>query len=326
MIEGKKIWITGQNGFVGSAVYKYLKTFYPNSKIINEDVNYFNINLIYQEDVNSLIDNFRPEIIFMTAAKVGGIQKNVDSQYQFLYDNMMIQNNIINKATNSDFVEKVVNLSSSCVYPKDMNKKITESDILTGSMEPTNLGYGLAKLSSIYLCKFANDKLKTKKFITLSPCNVYGPGDKFFNPDSHVMSAIMGNIIKAAILGKDCKIWGTGKPKREFIFIDDLARGIVEIANQEIKSDYVNIGTGVDISINDLAVLIRDTFGEVMVNFYPYIRKVNFENDTTKPDGMMNKCMDVSLIEKEYGFTPSISLKEGISITAKFIMENLKIL
>jgi GDP-L-fucose synthase len=296
-----KIYVAGHNGMVGSAISR---------KLI--ELGYTNIITRTRKELDLLnlskiIDLFileRPEYVFLCAAKVGGIKANVDFPADFIYENLTIQNNII-KCSKDFRVKKLLFLGSSCIYPKMSPQPIKEEYLLSGYLEPTNDAYALAKISGIKMCQSYNKQYDTN-FISVMPTNLYGYNDNYNLENSHVLPAMIRKIHEAKINKTDVNLWGTGTPKREFLFADDLAEACLFLMNTYNSSDIVNIGTGEDISLKELALLIKD-----IVGFYG-----NILFDESKPDGTPRKLLDVSKL-KELGWIYKTNLREGIEKTYK---------
>ena len=292
------IYIAGHNGMVGSAILRklLLEGF---DKIITADRS--KLDLTDDKAVESFFYLNNPEIVIIAAAKVGGIQANIDNPVDFLLDNLIIQNNLIKNAVKYE-AKKIVFLSSSCIYPRNCKQPMHESDILTGVLEPTNEGYALAKIAGMKLLE-AYSKTKNIECLTLIPCNLYGPNDSFDLTKSHVLSALIKRFTDARNTGiENITLWGTGHARREFMHVDDIANAVFYFLNNSTLSNTINIGPGIDISIKELAQLIA--------------KKVGFQGeicwDPSKPDGMLKKCMDVNQM-KSLGFHPLISLEQGIN-------------
>ena len=306
-LSKKKIWVAGHNGMVGSAVVK---------RLLNEDCEIITVkkNIVDLRDGESVLrwmKSNKPEAIIVAAAKVGGIHANSNYPAEFLYDNLMIQTNIIHCAWECD-VEKLLFLGSSCIYPRNISQPITEDKLLTGELEPTNEWYAIAKIAGIKLCQSFRQQYGVD-FISAMPSNLYGPGDNFHPKNSHVPAALLSRFHNAKINNeKESIIWGSGKPKREFLYVDDLADALVHLLKNYSEVSHINIGTGEDISIKDFAHKIKECVG--------YNGKLIF--DTTKPDGMQRKVLDISKITK-LGWTPKISLDEGLVKYYTWCNENI---
>jgi len=294
---------------VGSAIYNELL-----------DNNYSNIltkgsselDLRDQKSVNEYISESKPDIVIIAAAKVGGILANSTYPYEFLYDNLIIESNLINAAHEAD-VQNLLFLGSSCIYPKFADQPLKEESLLTGPLEPTNEWYAIAKIAGIKLCQALNEQYG-RKYLSLMPTNLYGPGDNFDLETSHVLPAMMRKFHEAKIDGhKNVTLWGTGSPKREFLHVKDLARSVIYILenNDTEFQDLMNVGTGKDLSILELATKIQNLVGH----------KGEIIWDSSKPDGTPRKLMDVSRIEN-HGWKYQISLDEGISNTYEWFLNN----
>ena len=300
MNKDSKIFVAGHNGMVGSAIVRKLKEL-GYTKIITKSRK--ELDLINQFQVNQFFHFERPEYVFLAAAKVGGIKANDDFRADFIYENIMIQSNII-KASNDNGVKKLLFLGSTCIYPKMSPQPIKEEYLLTGLLEPTNDAYAIAKISGIKMCQSFNKQYGTN-YISVMPTNLYGPNDNYDLNNSHVLPAMIRKFHEAKLEGKnEVEIWGTGTPKREFLYVDDLADACHHLMLNYNDSEIVNIGTGEDVTIAELAVGIKNIVG--------------FEGDiyfnTEMPDGTPRKLSDVSKL-KEIGWTYKTSLKEGIQKT-----------
>jgi GDP-L-fucose synthase len=258
------------------------------------------LDLLEAQQVNTFFDREKPDYVFFAAAKVGGIQANIDSPFEFLFENLVIQNNVINAAQKNN-VSKFCFVGSSCIYPRAASQPIKESYLMTGPLEPTNEGYALAKIAGIRLVQ-ALHKQKGFSAICPLPCNLYGPKDSFHPRHSHVLSALVKKCVDAAEAGEDSiQIWGTGVARREFLHVDDAANGIIDLMEKYDEPGVINIGAGKDISILELA--------QKIAAFCGFRGKIL--TDPGKPDGMLKKCLDVTAIT-EFGFRPKIGLDDGI--------------
>ncbi len=297
-----KIYVAGHNGMVGSAITRKLKELgYTNIiKRTRKELDLLNLS-----DVINFFIKERPEYVFLCAAKVGGIKANVDFPGDFIYENLTIQNNII-KCSKDFNVIKLLFLGSSCIYPKMAPQPIKEEYLLSGYLEPTNDAYALAKISGIKMCQSYNFQHGTN-FISVMPTNLYGYNDNYDLNSSHVLPAMIRKFHDAKIKGQlFTELWGTGTPLREFLFADDLADACLFLMDNYDGSEIVNIGTGEDITIKDLALLIKDIVG--------FEGEVLF--DESKPDGTPRKLLDVSKL-KELGWVYKTELREGIEKTYK---------
>lgn len=298
--KNSKIFLAGHTGLVGSAILRRLNFLgYKNIITIKKK----KLDLTNQKKVFFFLKRHKPKAIIIAAAKVGGIIANNKYRADFIYENLAIQNNLIHSA----FLNKIKNLiflGSSCVYPKNSKQPIKEKYLLTGSLEHTNEPYAIAKIAGIKMCESYNIQYGTN-YKCLMPSNTYGPNDNYNLHNSHFFPALIKKIHDAKIKKRNkITLWGTGKPKRELIYVDDVADACIFFLNKKTKESLINIGTNKDIKIVQYAKLIMK-FLDVKIN-------INF--DKTKPDGTLRKLLDVS-IAKKYGWKPKISLKDGFFIT-----------
>ncbi|WP_353482891.1 GDP-L-fucose synthase [Haliscomenobacter sp.] len=300
MEKSSKIYVAGHRGMVGSAILRCLiKEGFQNlvTRTSSE------LDLRNQAAVHAFFEQERPEYLFLAAAKVGGIVANNTYRGEFLYENLMIQNNVIHAAKTSG-VKKLLFLGSSCIYPKLAPQPLKEDHLLTGLLEPTNEPYAIAKIAGIKLCEAYRSQYGCN-FISAMPTNLYGPNDNYDLHTSHVLPALIRKFHEAKVNGDDfVEMWGTGKPLREFLHVDDLAEASLFMMLHYDDASHVNIGTGEDLSILELAQLISD-----IVGFTGEIRL-----NTSKPDGTPRKLMDVSKIH-HLGWKHRIGLREGIERT-----------
>ncbi|MHC4887738.1 MAG: GDP-L-fucose synthase [Planctomycetota bacterium] len=297
MNNQSKIYIAGHRGMVGSALARKLKA-EGHENIITRTSQ--ELDLRNQAAVNHFFQTEKPTHVFLAAAKVGGILANNTYRGEFLYDNLMIQNNVINAAKDNG-VAKLMFLGSSCIYPKMAPQPLKEDYLLTGELEPTNEPYAIAKIAGIKLCDAYRHQYGCN-FISVMPTNLYGPNDNYDLEKSHVLPALIRKFHEAKKRGDEAvTIWGTGSPKREFLHVDDLADACYYLMQTYNEPGLVNIGTGEDIPIKDLALLIKDIVGF----------EGKLEHDLSKPDGTPRKLMDVSKL-KAAGWTARIGLREGI--------------
>ncbi len=304
-ISKKKIWVAGHNGMVGSAIVR--KLLEENCTVIEATKK--ELNLINQTDTDIWIKNNKPDIIILAAAKVGGIKFNMLNKADFLYENLMIQNNVIFSASKHD-VEKLIFIGSSCIYPKETSQPIEESSLLKGPLETTNEGYALAKIAGLKLCKYINEELD-KNFISIMPSNVFGINDNFDPNDSHVLGALLRKIYEAKINGiRKIEIWGTGKPRREFLYVDDLADAVFFLLKNYNSSLPINVGTSKDISITELALKIAKIVDH----------KIEIDYNTSMPDGTFLKRLDTKKIN-DLGWHAKTSLEEGIRKTLDYCLK-----
>ncbi|WP_262502986.1 GDP-L-fucose synthase [Pontibacter ramchanderi] len=299
MEKTSKIYIAGHRGMVGSAIMRQLEA-NGHTNIITRTSS--ELDLRNQQAVQDFFESEQPDYVFLAAAKVGGIHANNTFRAEFLYDNLMIEANIIHAAHLAG-VKKLMFLGSSCIYPKMAPQPLKEEYLLTGPLEQTNEPYAIAKIAGIKLCESYRDQYGSN-FISVMPTNLYGYNDNYDLQNSHVLPALIRKIHEAKDNGAPTvTVWGTGSPKREFLFADDLAAACVYLMENYDGRELVNIGTGEDVSIKELALLIKDVIG--------YEGELEF--DTTKPDGTPRKLMDVSKLHG-LGFKHKIELREGIAL------------
>ena len=306
MNKDSKIYVAGHRGLVGSAIVRNL-----------EERGYTNIiyrthkelDLTRQVEVEKFFEEEKPEYVFLAAAKVGGIHANNTRPAEFIYDNLMIESNIIHSAYKFG-VKKLLFLGSSCIYPKFANQPIKEEYLLTGELEPTNEAYAIAKITGIELCKFYRKQYGCD-FISAMPTNLYGINDNFDLETSHVLPALIRKFHEAKINNQEeVVMWGTGKPLREFMYVDDLADALVHLMLNYSDEIHVNMGTGKDLSIGELAQIVKEVVG--------YEGKI--VNDLSKPDGTPRKLLDVSRLEAT-GWKYKTELREGIEKVYKWYLE-----
>ena len=300
MKKNSKIYIAGHTGLVGSAITRFLKKENYTNLILST---HKELELTDQAKVYKFFDRQKPEYVFLAAAKVGGILSNNTYPAQYIYSNLAIQTNIIDACYKYN-IKKLLFLGSSCIYPKFAPQPMSEDDLLTGKLEPTNQPYAIAKIAGIIMCQSYNREYDTN-FISVMPTNLYGTNDNYDLYNSHVLPALIRKIHEAKISNsKFVEIWGTGRAKREFLYVDDLAEACTFLMNNYNEIDIVNIGTGKEVSISELAEIIREVIGY----------KSNFHYDTSKPDGMPRKLLNVNKINK-LGWKSKIDLKTGIKLT-----------
>lgn len=297
MNKEDKIYIAGHRGMVGSSIKRKLESQGFNNLVLKTSAE---LDLRNQEAVNAFFLKEKPRYVFLAAAKVGGIQANNTYRADFLYDNLMIEANIIH-ASYLNGVDKLLFLGSSCIYPKHAPQPLKEEYLLTDTLEYTNEPYAIAKIAGIKLCE--NYRVQYGcNFISAMPTNLYGPNDNYDLNNSHVLPALLRKFHTAKISNsKEVEIWGSGTPKREFLHVDDLADASLYLMNNYEGEEWFNVGTGVDISIKDLALLIKEIVGF----------KGELKFNTSKPDGTPSKLMDVAKLSSR-GWKYSIGLKEGI--------------
>ena len=311
MNKKEKIYIAGHKGMVGSAVWRALeKRGYTNLVGVSSK----KLNLRNQQAVLDFYKEEKPSVVIDAAAKVGGILANNDYPYDFLMQNMQIQNNLIDGALNSG-IEKFIFLGSSCIYPKFAPQPLKEDYLLTDPLEPTNEWYAIAKISGVKACQAIRNQYG-KDFVSLMPTNLYGYFDNFDLQSSHVLPAMLRKFHEAKINGNTpVKLWGSGTPMREFLFVDDMAEAVVFALENKLPEYLYNIGSGKDISIKQLAETIQNVVGH----------KGDIIWDNSKPDGTPRKLLDVSKM-KALGWHYSTNLKEGVEKTYQWFQENIKVL
>jgi len=309
MDKSAKIYIAGHRGMVGSAIFRKLTKQGFNNIVTRTSAE---LDLRNQNAVADFFAAEKPDYVFLAAAKVGGIMANNIYRADFLYDNLQIQNNVIHSAY-SNQVTKLMFLGSSCIYPKMAPQPLKEDYLLTGTLEPTNEPYAIAKIAGIKMCDAYRQQYGCN-FISVMPTNLYGYNDNYHPENSHVLPALIRRFHEAKEKQLDAvTIWGTGTPKREFLFADDLADACFFLMENYNEEGLVNIGTGDDISIKDLAELVKVTVG--------YTGEINF--DTSKPDGTPRKLMDVSKLETK-GWKYQVNLSDGLTLTYKDYLKKIK--
>ena len=306
-VKGKRVFVAGHRGMVGSAVVRKLQAY--DCEIITAGRAEFDLR--DQAATRRWMSANKPDIAIVAAAKVGGILANDTRPAEFLYDNLMIEANLVNAAHEAD-VQRMVFLGSSCIYPKFAPQPIPESALLTGPLEPTNEWYAIAKIAGIKLCE-AYRRQYGRQYISVMPTNLYGPFDNFDLQSSHVLPALMRKLHEA-VSGKvdEVEIWGSGTPRREFLHVDDLADAIVFLTERYDGASHVNAGSSTDVEIRELAETIADVVGF----------KGAFRYDRSKPDGTPRKLMDSSML-LDMGWQPRITLRDGIASTYRWFLENV---
>ena len=301
-----KIYIAGHNGLVGSAIFRLLqqKGF---RYLITE--NSEDLDLRDQLATRKFFQKEKPQYVFLAAAKVGGILANKNYGAEFIYDNLAVQNNVIQEAYKNG-VKKLLFLGSSCIYPKHAKQPIKEEYFMTGALEPTNAPYAMAKIAGIEMCKAYNQQYGCR-FISVMPTNLYGPGDNYDLENAHVLPALIRKFHEAKINNEGTvSIWGTGKPRREFLHVNDAAAASVFLMNNYEQSSIINIGCGIDYSIKEMAEAIKEITG--------FSGELVF--DSSKPDGTMQKLLDVSKLNNQ-GWAHTINLLDGLTSTYKDFSE-----
>jgi len=305
-LKGKKVWVAGHRGMVGSAVVRRLAS--EDCEIITSDRK--SVDLRRQADVEAFLRDARPQAVVVAAAKVGGILANDTYPADFLYENLMIEANIIHASHETD-VEKLLFLGSSCIYPKLAPQPIPENALLTGPLEPTNEWYAIAKIAGIKLAQ-AYRKQFGRDFISAMPTNLYGPGDNFDLNSSHVMPALIRKTHEAKMRGdRSIVMWGTGTPRREFLHADDCADALVFLLKSYSGHEHVNVGSGEDVTILELTQMVADAVGFTGA----------IEHDLSKPDGTPRKLMSADTL-RGMGWAPRIGLKDGIASTYDWFLEH----
>jgi len=308
-LDNLKVWVPGSNGMVSSAIIKKLRT--ENCKIITSTRN--QLDLTDKIKVFEFYKLNQPDVVILSAAKVGGIYANNTYPVDFLLENLFIQNNIISGAHNFS-VKKLLFLGSSCIYPKNIDDPISEDHLLTGSLEETNEWYAVAKISGIKLCQ-AYQKQYNSNFISAMPTNLYGPNDNFHPLNSHVPAALLLKFHNAKINDEPfVTVWGSGNPKREFLYVDDLADACIYLLKNYNGIQPINVGTGEDISIKDFAAKIKNIVG--------YKGELKF--DKSKPDGTMRKRLNISRLNN-LGWHYKVSLDQGLKLFYEWFSENVNV-
>lgn len=305
-LRGKRVWVAGHRGMVGGALVR---------RLAREDCTILTasrteLNLLRQADVESWVAREKPQAVFLAAARVGGILANASEPATFIYENLAIETNIIHAAFLQG-VEKLIFLGSSCIYPKFAPQPIPESSLLTGSLEPTNESYAIAKIAGIKLCQ-AYRAQHGCDFVSGMPTNLYGPGDNFDLRSSHVLPALIRKAHDAKVSGgSGLDLWGSGTPRREMLHVDDCADALVHLMKTYSAPGHVNIGFGDDVTINDMAKMVMVAVG----------LSGDLCHDLSKPDGTPRKLMDSSLL-RSTGWRPAVALKDGIASTYAWFLAN----
>ncbi len=308
--KSSKIFIAGHKGLVGSAIHRKLKKLNYNN-IITIDKK--KLDLTNQYNTLNFFKKKKPEFVFICAAKVGGIFANNKYKADFIYNNLQIQNNLIHSSYLNK-VKKIIFLGSSCVYPNTISKKINETDLLTDQLEKTNEPYAIAKIAGIKMCQSYNNQYKTN-FISLMPTNTFGPGDNYNLKNSHFIPALIKKIHNLKNKKKKIlNIWGTGKVRRELIYVDDLAEACIYFMKRNVKHDLINIGTGKDFTINHYAKRLLKILNV----------KAKIKYDRSKPDGTKRKLLDIS-VAKKYGWYPKTDFEDAILETYRNFLIKYKV-
>jgi GDP-L-fucose synthase len=305
-LAGKRVWVAGHRGMVGAALVRRLGREQCEILTVERSI----VDLTRQDQVVPWMSEARPQAVFMAAAKVGGILANDSNPAQFLYDNLMIEANVVHAAFTTG-VEKMVFLGSSCVYPKHAPQPITEDALLSGPLESTNEWYAIAKIAGIKLAQ-AYRKQHGCDFVSAMPTNLYGPGDNYDLQASHVLPALVRKAHEAKMRGEPAiVIWGTGTPRREFLHVDDCAEALVHIMKVYSDAEHINVGSGEDLAIIDLARLVAEVVGF----------KGEIAHDLSKPDGTPRKLMSSEKL-RVLGWRPRIGLREGIADAYQAFLKN----
>lgn len=304
-LEGKTVFVAGQSGMVGSALVRRLQS--ENVKLVHTGQG--RIDLRDQHAVNHWFKDARPQAVFLAAAKVGGIVANNTLRGEFIYDNLMIAANIIH-AAKTNGCEKLMFLGSSCIYPKLAPQPLKENSLLTGPLEPTNEPYAIAKIAGVKLVEAYRQQFDAD-FISVMPTNLYGPGDNYHPEYSHVVAALIRRFHEAKVSGlAEVVVWGTGKPRREFLYVDDLADACIHLMKVYSDNELINIGTGQDVSVAEFAQIVSEVVG--------YTGTIRF--DHARPDGTPQKLLDISKIAR-LGWQPNVALTDGIKLSYRAFLE-----
>lgn len=305
----EKIFIIGNKGLVGLALERNLKNNgYKNVVICGDD----KLDLKDSEAVSNFFKSENPDYVFLPSYKSGNIQANIKYPAEFIYENLAVQNNVIHSAYLNN-VKKLIFFGASCVYPKNAIQPIKEEYLMTGEVEATNQAYSVAKIAGIEMCRAYNNQYGTK-FVSVIPATIYGSNDYFDLENSHVLSALIRKFYEAKIKNQNkIVLWGSGKPKREFLYVDDLAEACVFLMNNDFGVDLINIGSGEDFEIKELAEKVKNIVG--------FNGEIIW--DTAKPDGVMKKLLDSALI-KNLGWQCKINIDDGIKKTYQWFIENIK--
>lgn len=305
-LRGKRVWVAGHKGMVGAALVRRLQR--EDCEIVTAGRD--KLDLTRQAEVEQWLADVRPQAVFVAAARVGGILANDTYPAEFLYQNLVIETNILHNAWRTG-VEKLLFLGSSCIYPKYAEQPISEDALLTGPLEPTNEWYALSKIAGVKLCQ-AYRKQYGADFISAMPTNLYGPGDNFDLQTSHVIPALMRKAHEAKVSGeKRFVIWGTGSPRREFLHVDDCADALVHLMTVYSGAQHINVGSGEDLTIRELAEVVAEAVG--------FTGEIG--HDLSKPDGTPRKLMDASRLQALH-WRPRIELEEGLAGAYQWFLEN----
>ena len=305
-LEGRRVWVAGHRGLAGSALVRRLEAEGCETLTVPRDA----LDLRQQAEVEDWLAALRPQAVFVAAGTVGGILANATRPVDFLYDNLMIAANVI-KGARLIGVDKLMYIASACIYPRLSRQPIPETELLAGPLEPTNQWYAVAKIAGVKLCQ-AYRRQHGCDFVAVMPTNLYGPGDNFDQQSGHVLPALMARIHDAKISGLDVvPVWGSGRPRREFLYVDDLAEACIHLFRCYSGEEPVNVGSGLDISIADLAGEIAGVVG--------YRGRLTF--DSSRPDGVPRRLLDVTLLTR-LGWQARAPLREGIEQTYRWYLEH----
>lgn len=310
MNKESRIFVAGHAGLVGSAIVRRLRAAGHETIVTRTRAE---LDLLNQSAVHRFFREERIHVVFVAAARVGGIHANATRQADFLYENLVIATNVLHAAA-ENAVEKLLFLGSSCIYPRHAEQPIREESLLTGPLEPTNEGYAIAKIAGLKLCEYYQ-KQYGKRFVSAMPTNLYGPGDNFDPLGSHVIPALLRRFHEAKVAGaQEIVVWGTGTPRREFLYAEDLADALYVLMEQYEAPETINVGTGEDVTIAELAELVKRTVG--------FEGRIVF--DPSKPDGTPRKLLDVSRISR-LGWRPAWSLAAGLRETYRWMTSSDRI-
>lgn len=307
MEKSSKIYVAGHRGMVGSAIVRKLQAAGYDNFVFRASAE---LDLRDQGAVSQFFSQEKPEYVFLAAAKVGGILANKEKKAEYFYDNMAIELNIIHNAYLTG-TKKLLFLGSSCIYPRLAPQPIKEEYLMTGKLEETNDAYAVAKIAGIQMCRSYYEQYGFN-WVGLMPCNLYGPGDNFDARSSHVLPALLRKVVEAKTAGaKEITLWGTGEPRREFLYVDDVAAAAVFLMNSDVTNEFFNVGQGADVTINELVNVICQVIG--------YSGEI--KHDLSKPDGTPRKLLDVSRL-RALGWAPTVSLEQGIEMVYKYVQDN----
>ena len=306
-LSGKTVFVAGHRGMVGGAVTRALEA-RGDVKVLKASRD--ELDLRDENAVKEFFGAHQPDACVLAAAKVGGIHANNSDKVGFLFENLRIQNAVIGAARAVD-TERLLFLGSSCIYPKEAAQPIREDSLLTGPLEPTNDAYAIAKIAGLKLCEFLNRE-ENRAYISAQPCNLYGPGDNYHPTKSHVIPGLIRRFHEAKTMGsEETVLWGTGTPLREFLYVDDLASALVFLLENYNEPELINVGSGSEVTIAELAKLVAKTIG--------YEGEIKL--DSEKPDGTMRKVMDSSRLH-EQGWKPKVNLTDGLAIAYQDFLKN----